>query len=257
MIVELGPGAGALTDPLVQTYGADRLHCIEIDARSVALLRERHPHLTVQHADVLQVDYPQLSAEQQQQQPLTVIGNLPYYITSQILFCLADAAAHVGAVRSATVTMQWEVGQRLVAPTRCKDYGILSVVFQLYTSSVRCHFKIPPDRLLPGTQGRFRLVGLALFGSGRAAAAPRGSGTHRFAPRRDGHLSAAPQDGAQQFAKDAAVFVARWTRTPCGTSWRRRRGPCRRWCGPRPRRATPLPSSRPCRTTGPRSDRKN
>ena len=76
-----------------------------------------------------------------------VIGNLPYYITSQILFALADAS-HFGAVYCATVTMQWEVGQRMVAPTSTKDYGILSVVFQLY-ADVNCHFKIPPTVFYP------------------------------------------------------------------------------------------------------------
>jgi hypothetical protein len=116
-IVELGPGAGALTDPLVKTYGTDVLQCIEVDPRSVELLREKHSSLTVRHADVLQVDYPEMAAAQGQ--PLVVVGNLPYYITSQILFALADAS-HFGAVDCATVTMQWEVAQRMVAPTQCK-----------------------------------------------------------------------------------------------------------------------------------------
>lgn len=131
-VVELGPGAGALTDPLVKTYGTDVLQCIEIDDRSVELLAERHPDLRVHHQDVLQVDYPKMA--QEEGQPLVVFGNLPYYITSQILFALADAS-HFGAVDCATVTMQWEVAQRMVASTSTKDYGILSVVFQLYGTS--------------------------------------------------------------------------------------------------------------------------
>ena len=144
-IVELGPGAGALTDKLIETYGADTLQCIEIDERSVEILRQKHPQLRVRHDDVLQVDYPAMANEEGQ--PLVVIGNLPYYITSQILFALADAS-HFGAVSCATVTMQWEVGQRMVAPTCTKDYGILSVVFQLY-ADVHCHFKIPPTVFYP------------------------------------------------------------------------------------------------------------
>lgn len=128
-IIELGPGAGALTDLLVKTYGTDVLECIEIDDRSVDLLNQKHPELLVQHQDVLQVDYPKMAEEEGN--PLVVIGNLPYYITSQILFALADAS-HFGAVDSATVTMQWEVAQRMVALPSTKDYGILSVVFQLY-----------------------------------------------------------------------------------------------------------------------------
>jgi ribosomal RNA small subunit methyltransferase A len=144
-IVELGPGAGALTDKLIETYGTQTLQCIEIDDRSVQILQEKHPTLRIRHDDVLQVDYRAIA--QQVGQPLVVIGNLPYYITSQILFALADAS-HFGAVSTATVTMQWEVGQRMVAPICTKDYGILSVVFQLY-ADVNCHFKIPPTVFYP------------------------------------------------------------------------------------------------------------
>ena len=144
-IVELGPGAGALTDRLVDIYGTDVIQCIELDDRSVEILNKKHPDLQVTHADILQVNYPEMA--EHEGQALVVIGNLPYYITSQILFALADAS-HFGAVDTATVTMQWEVGQRMVAPTKTKDYGILSVVFQLY-ADVRCHFKIPPTVFYP------------------------------------------------------------------------------------------------------------
>ena len=116
-VIELGPGAGALTDRLVELYGTDIVQCIEIDERSIGILNQKHPNLQVTHADILQVDYPALA--KQEGQALVVIGNLPYYITSQILFALADAS-HSGAVDTATVTMQWEVGQRMVASTRTK-----------------------------------------------------------------------------------------------------------------------------------------
>ncbi|GAX11068.1 hypothetical protein FisN_2Lu601 [Fistulifera solaris] len=95
------------------------------------------------------------------ERPLVVIGNLPYYITSQILFALADAA-HVGAVSSATVTMQWEVGQRMIAKPKTKDYGILSVVFQLYAEVV-CHFKIPPTVFYPKPAVDSALIGLHFY----------------------------------------------------------------------------------------------
>lgn len=155
-IIELGPGAGALTDKLVETYGEEALECIEIDPRSVELLNERYPNLRVQHQDVLQISYPDLA--NRKGHPVAVIGNLPYYITSQILFALADAA-HSAAVTSATVTMQWEVAQRMVSPTSTKDYGILSVVFQLY-ADVRLHFKIPPTVFYPQPKVDSALVGL-------------------------------------------------------------------------------------------------
>jgi 16S rRNA (adenine1518-N6/adenine1519-N6)-dimethyltransferase len=160
-IVELGPGAGALTDKLVEIYGTSMLQCIEIDDRSVAILKFKHPDLLVRHQDVLQADYVDLARSVGS--PLAVIGNLPYYITSQILFALADAS-HYDAVKSATVTMQWEVAQRIVARPCTKDYGILSVVFQLYADTT-CHFKIPPTVFYPKPKVDSALIGLHFIGS--------------------------------------------------------------------------------------------
>eukprot|EP01082_Thalassiosira_pseudonana_P008048 g6721.t1 g6721 contig23:1090062-1091491(-) len=132
--VELGPGAGALTDVLVNSIGKPNLQCIEIDQRSVELLSEKHPELRIHHLDVLQADYPQLSIDEK--------GPL---------------------IRSATVTMQYEVGRRIVAPTRCKDYGILSVVFQLY-ADCKIHFKIPPTVFYPQPKVDSALIGLHFLG---------------------------------------------------------------------------------------------
>lgn len=159
-IVELGPGAGALTDRLVEKYGTDVLQCIEVDPRAIEILAEKHPSLIVHHQDVLQVSYPEMA--EAEGEPLVIFGNLPYYITSQILFALADAS-HYGAVDCATVTMQWEVAQRMVSPTSCKDYGILSVVFQTY-ADVRCHFKIPPTVFYPQPKVDSALLGLHFLG---------------------------------------------------------------------------------------------
>jgi 16S rRNA (adenine1518-N6/adenine1519-N6)-dimethyltransferase len=194
-IIELGPGAGALTDTLVARYGVQTLHCIEIDERSIDILRTKHPSLLVEHADVLQINYKniynmknqfnhrtqtdtessthttgnfvtetqedqqQLLLQQERRRPLIIIGNLPYYITSQILFAFADAA-HYGYIHSATVTMQWEVGQRMVAKTHTKEYGILSVVFQIYCINIKCHFKIPPTVFYPQPKVYSALLGL-------------------------------------------------------------------------------------------------
>merc|ERR1711957_231671 len=160
--VELGPGAGALTDTLVSTFAKSdaSFQCIEIDPRSIELLRDKHPDLKVMHLDVLQVDYPSMA--QEEGGPLSIIGNLPYYITSQILFALADAS-HYNAVRSATVTMQYEVARRIVAKTRTKDYGILSVVFQLY-AECKLHFKIPPTVFYPQPKVDSALIGLHFIG---------------------------------------------------------------------------------------------
>ncbi len=124
-VVEIGPGTGALTGLLLARYPA--MTALEIDARAVAYLQAEHPGLDVRQADVLEVDWAALAAEKGG--PLYVIGNLPYYITSPILFGLLDHRRHL---REAVLMMQREVAQRLVAVPRTKEYGIPSVLTQLY-----------------------------------------------------------------------------------------------------------------------------
>lgn len=125
-VVEIGPGTGALTGWLLERYA--HLTALEVDERAVALLRTTFPTLDVRQMDVLLTDWAALSAEKGE--TLHVIGNLPYYITSPILFALLDARRHL---HEAVVMVQQEVAERIVATPRTKDYGILSVVFQLYT----------------------------------------------------------------------------------------------------------------------------
>ncbi|MDA0378345.1 MAG: 16S rRNA (adenine(1518)-N(6)/adenine(1519)-N(6))-dimethyltransferase RsmA [Bacteroidetes bacterium] len=124
-VVEIGPGTGALTRLLHERW--PRFTAIEVDERSVDLLREEIPGLDIRHLDVLKVDWHQLAGGLEARR-LHVIGNLPYYITSQILFSLLDAAP---VVAEAVIMMQYEVAERLVATPRTKSYGILSVAVQL------------------------------------------------------------------------------------------------------------------------------
>ncbi len=123
-VVEIGPGTGALTEELLQRY--PDLTAIEVDERAVEHLRETLPGLDVQHGDVLDTDWASLAEEKGEK--LWVVGNLPYYITSPILFSLLDARRHL---RRAVVMMQKEVAERLVAVPHTKAYGILSVQTQL------------------------------------------------------------------------------------------------------------------------------
>ncbi len=123
-VVEIGPGTGALTEELLRYY--PDLTAIEVDERAVEHLREALPALDVRHRDVLETDWAALAAEKGEK--LWVVGNLPYYITSPILFSLLDARAHL---RRAVLMMQKEVAERLVAVPSTKAYGILSVQTQL------------------------------------------------------------------------------------------------------------------------------
>jgi 16S rRNA (adenine1518-N6/adenine1519-N6)-dimethyltransferase len=140
-VVEIGPGEGALTGFLLELY--PRFTAIEIDERAVGLLREKFGNLDVRRQDVLKIDWKDLAAEKGA--PIHVIGNLPYNITSQILFGVIDSAE---VVREAVVMMQLEVAERLVAEPRTKAYGILSVQMQLFARP-ELLFKVPRTVFFP------------------------------------------------------------------------------------------------------------
>jgi 16S rRNA (adenine1518-N6/adenine1519-N6)-dimethyltransferase len=140
-VVELGPGPGALTRKLYERF--PKMTAVEIDQRAVSFLSEKLPDLKVLHMDVLKCNWADMANERGG--PLRIIGNLPFYITSQILFSLADC--HTSVIQ-AVVTMQYEVAERIVAKPRSKSYGILSVVFQLYGKPT-LDFKIPSTVFFP------------------------------------------------------------------------------------------------------------
>ena len=122
-MVEIGPGLAALTQPLVERLG--RLSVIELD-RDLAIRLREHPHLNVIESDVLRVDFTQLAASLNTTQ-LRVVGNLPYNISSPILFHLLD---HVAVVQDQHFMLQKEVIDRMVAKPSSGDYSRLSVMLQ-------------------------------------------------------------------------------------------------------------------------------
>ncbi len=122
-VVEIGPGTGALTGHLAARFA--RLEAVEIDARAVAHLTEKMPALKVHHGDVITYDW--VAHSKLYGEKLHVIGNLPYYVTSQVIFSLLDAHHYIS---EAVLMMQREVAERLVAVPRTKAYGILSVAVQ-------------------------------------------------------------------------------------------------------------------------------
>jgi 16S rRNA (adenine1518-N6/adenine1519-N6)-dimethyltransferase len=119
-LVEIGPGLGALTRPLLAAAG--HLHAIEIDRDLAHALRQEFGARLELHAgDVLQFDFAALGNE------LRVIGNLPYNISTPLLFHLADCAEHI---RDIHVMLQKEVVDRMVALPGASTYGRLSVMLQ-------------------------------------------------------------------------------------------------------------------------------
>lgn len=122
-MVEIGPGLAALTQPLVERLG--RLTVIELDRDLAARLRQ-HPQLSVLQSDVLKVDFGQI-ARAQTATKLIVVGNLPYNISTPILFHLLD---YVDVIEDQHFMLQREVIDRMVARPASSDYGRLSVMLQ-------------------------------------------------------------------------------------------------------------------------------
>ena len=139
-IIEIGPGTGALTKWLVQQF--DDVHAIEVDQRAIKVLEETLPDLTIHAMDVLKANWVELIDPDKQN---IIIGNLPYYITSPILFSVLEFR-HL--FREAIFMMQKEVAQRLVADPHSKEYGILSVQTQLM-SSPEMLFDVSPNSFSP------------------------------------------------------------------------------------------------------------
>lgn len=137
-MVEIGPGLAALTQPLVERLG--RLTVIELD-RDLAQRLRSHPQLDVVESDVLRVDFSELANGRR----LRVVGNLPYNISTPILFHLLD---HVAAIEDQHFMLQKEVIDRMVAPAGHSDYSRLSVMLQWRYDMENVLF-VPPESFDP------------------------------------------------------------------------------------------------------------
>lgn len=140
-VVEIGPGEGALTGRLLQLYG-QKLRCLEVDARAVDLLRRAFPAHSAcfVETDCLHFDFSTLPAPN-----LLLVGNLPYNISSQILFLVLELHARV---RRCVFMLQLEVAQRIAAQPGSRQYGILSVLLQAhYHASIL--LTLPPGAFTP------------------------------------------------------------------------------------------------------------
>lgn len=159
-VVEIGPGKGALTEPLLAVL--ETLHVVEIDRDLAASLRERHPpeRLIVHEADALRFDFTALPT------PLRAVGNLPYNISSPLLFRLAQCAERL---RDAHFMLQLEVVDRMAAAPGSKTYGRLSVMLQ-YVFAVERLFRVAPGSFWPVPKVDSAIVRLTPLGAGRLRA---------------------------------------------------------------------------------------
>jgi len=141
-MVEIGPGLAALTQPLVERLG--QLTVVELDRDLAARLRA-HPQLQVVESDVLKVDFSALARDRFPGQRLRIVGNLPYNISTPILFHLLE---HVAVVQDQHFMLQKEVIDRMVATPATADYSRLSVMLQWRYAMENVLF-VPPESFDP------------------------------------------------------------------------------------------------------------
>src|SRR5215472_5506614 len=155
LVVEVGPGRGALTDTLVQKAG--RIIAIELDRMMATQLRvkySRDPKIEVLEGDVLKIDFrtvlhrtigPLGDLRPEKPERARLLGNLPYYITSDILLHLFEFHEQFDLI---VIMVQREVAERIAARPGTRDYGLLSATAQLYTR-VEKLFTLPPGAFSP------------------------------------------------------------------------------------------------------------
>jgi 16S rRNA (adenine1518-N6/adenine1519-N6)-dimethyltransferase len=159
-MVEIGPGTGILTRELAPHLA--HLHVIEIDRDLAGELRKQFPadKLSVHQGDALEFDFESLPA------PLRVVGNLPYNVSTPILFRMAALADRL---RDCVFMLQKEVVERMVAKPATPDYGRLSVMLQ-YRFTMALALRVPPGAFTPPPKVDSAVVRMAPLGEDRPCA---------------------------------------------------------------------------------------
>ncbi len=148
VMVEIGPGLGALTDPLLDIL--PHLNVVEIDRDIIARLENNYPKskLTIHAGDALKFDFATLGER------IRVVGNLPYNISTPILFHLTE---YVSNIIDMHFMLQKEVVERMVGDPSSPEYGRLSVMLQ-YRYSMELQFIVPPDAFDPAPKVESAIV---------------------------------------------------------------------------------------------------
>ena len=153
-VVEIGPGPGALTLRLAPRVA--RLTAIELDADMVAALKPQlPPNVRLVHADFLDYGLSAFAGDR----PFRIAGNLPYNVSSPILFAILGAHRRMDGIVDATLMLQREVADRLVATPGTGDYGVLSILVQLH-ADVRRVLSLPPGAFRPAPRVHSTVVNL-------------------------------------------------------------------------------------------------
>lgn len=155
LILEIGPGKGALTKYLISL--TNNYAAVELDKYNCTILAEAFPGLKIINEDILKTDFNNvLKSFGKKKLKLRVIGNIPYNLTTPILFKLIDNRL---VIKDVQLMMQEEVARRLTAKQNTKDYGILSVFTQTYTKP-NLLFKVSKNCFYPKPKVDSRVAGL-------------------------------------------------------------------------------------------------
>lgn len=159
-LLEIGPGLGALTKPLLEQV--DHLDAVEIDrdlAKQLSCSLPSQHKLTIHNQDMLTFDLKALNSDPANQQKLRIIGNLPYNITTPLLFHLFKFAP---LIEDMHFMLQKEVADRITASPNGKDYGRLSIMTQ-YFCQASLLFTVPPEAFFPAPKVHSAWIRLAPY----------------------------------------------------------------------------------------------
>jgi len=153
LMVEIGPGLGALTQPLLKTL--HHLHTVELDRDIVAWMSNHYPadKITIHNTDALKFDFSTLGKK------VRVVGNLPYNISTPILFHLLESVQNITDMH---FMLQKEVVERMVAEPSTPEYGRLSVMLQ-YRLRMEYLFTVPPEAFDPAPKVESAFVRLVPY----------------------------------------------------------------------------------------------
>lgn len=145
-VLEIGPGLGTMTQYLCES--AKAVAAVEIDAKLIPILNEtlqNYPNAEIIHGDILKTDIAELAREKNNGEPVKVVANLPYYITTPIVMELLENQEIVSDI---TIMVQKEVACRMCAQPGGKEYGALSLAVQ-YFAKPQIAADVPPESFLP------------------------------------------------------------------------------------------------------------
>lgn len=160
IIVEIGPGKGALTKFLADSQSI--IHAIEIDVDLLPELESHisdYPNVKIHHQDALTFDYSSLIQDQKR---LRIVGNIPYNISSPLLFTMFENAIIIQDIH---FLVQREIARRICAAPNTKEYGILSVITQFY-GNPKIDFDVSPKVFRPIPDVNSSMLSIQMFQPG-------------------------------------------------------------------------------------------